>query len=339
MAARSLAFAFAIAWSSTACGLFPDLSGYDACTNGCPTGSGGGAVATSSTSPANGSSTSSSVATTGVTSSGSGGPSPCALLAGMAGPEGVHVTPDSHDPYCIDATEVSVAQYRDFLEHHVENDLPARDFPDTCAWKANTVDAFTPRGSGDNPYLWTNYADKTHEQKPVQGVDWCDAAVYCAWAGKRLCGADDGGGPMSATTDPNAGWTQTGEWFRACIGPGETQYPYGGTYVPTACNTEDMMGDSDQVEPFLTTDVTAPSTCAAPWPDGNVYDLGGNVFEFEDNCVAIGDPGPEDDICYTRSGSYTLMDAGCKWAGLGGNGPTARNAHTEFLGVRCCWTP
>jgi len=81
--------------------------------------------------------------------------------------------------YCIDATEVTRAQYAVF---YADSNRPtiAR-----CAWNTDYTATMWP-------------ATVMTQDYPVVGVDWCDAATFCAWAGKRLCGAIGGGTLVSA---------------------------------------------------------------------------------------------------------------------------------------------
>src|SRR5690554_3217622 len=77
--------------------------------------------------------------------------------------------------FLIDATEVSNLQYATLLEVDLDADM----LPRGCEWK-----------SGFEPEDWS---DELDPDLPVVGVDWCDAAVFCAWANKRLYGAVQAG--------------------------------------------------------------------------------------------------------------------------------------------------
>ena len=91
--------------------------------------------------------------------------------------------------FCVDTTQVTGAEYTVFLAAAHPGPPP---LPDGCAPHPD----FHP-GSG-----WSGSMTD-----PVTFVDWCDAAAYCAWAGKRLCGKL-GGGSLSGESD--------GEWSVAC---------------------------------------------------------------------------------------------------------------------------
>lgn len=87
---------------------------------------------------------------------------------GTAEPTGVRVHAEA-GTWCVDSSEVTRAQYAVFV---ASADLPQPSF---CAWN----NSYVPNDH------WT---DSPHDGRPVTRVDWCDAYMYCAWAGKRLCG-------------------------------------------------------------------------------------------------------------------------------------------------------
>jgi formylglycine-generating enzyme required for sulfatase activity len=83
----------------------------------------------------------------------------------------------------IDATEVRVKDYLAFLDAAV----PLATQPDVCTWNVS----FHPHDSS-SPFGCTDF-DLTQPNRPIGCVDWCDAAAFCAWRGKRLCGKRGGG--------------------------------------------------------------------------------------------------------------------------------------------------
>ncbi len=242
----------AVALVGASC-LFPSLDGFSECADRCAgsssgggggsasstaTGSGGEASAVTSSSGAPASSSVSSSASSTSSGAGGNGPLPCELTADMHGPEGVLITPAGGFPtFCIDSTEVTVAQYREFYEGN-NFPVPAQYIPSQCGWKANTKAAIKPKGHGSGgavvDYIWGHYDAKDEEQRPVQGVDWCDAAIFCAWSGKRLCGSEKPASRHLDTTDPD--WKQSGEWRRACGGKAQTLFGYGSTAMAGLCN-------------------------------------------------------------------------------------------------------
>jgi formylglycine-generating enzyme required for sulfatase activity len=118
---------------------------------------------------------------------------------------------------------------------------------------------------------------------PVGCVDWCDAAAYCQWAGKRLCGKV-GGGPVDLKDGPASSGS---EWYYACSQGGKTAYPYGNTYTKGTCYD----GDPDAIGGKV-----ADSMCHGnSSPFDSILDLSGNLAEWENSC---------DDIhCRLRGGS------------------------------------
>src|SRR5262249_39830790 len=91
---------------------------------------------------------------------------------GLPGPPLIAVPPPSGGRFCIDATEVTNAQYAAFLATNPQTSLqPAR----CTSWNGTYAGAYVGPLTGRDDY-------------PVVGVTWCDAFAYCKWAGKRLCG-------------------------------------------------------------------------------------------------------------------------------------------------------
>jgi formylglycine-generating enzyme len=202
--------------------------------------------------------------------------------------------------FMIDAGEVSNGQYAALLEV----DFDATVLPSGCAWK-----------SGFRPMGWSDQLDPT---LPVVGVDWCDAAVFCAWAGKRLCG-EIGGGPASWSAAEDADGDM---WYRACSDAGTKVFPYGSAYEPETCNGSDAGLDG-----------LGPAG-SLPGCEGGVaglFDMSGNVWEWTDACEQ-----PEGDAntqCRRRGGSR-YSDADNLRCGV--NSRRARGERDNAVGFRCC---
>ena len=168
--------------------------------------------------------------------------------------------------YCVDSTEVTVMQYRVFLEAGVA----ASTQPSYCGWNSN----FAPNCGGN---------DAKRPNQPVNCIDWCDAYAYCKWAGKRLCGKI-GGGSVSKNdvNDPNRS-----QWYAACSHGGANQYAYGNAFVSGTC----VANVSDPA------DVMSKAGCQGGF--AGLFDMSGNVGEWEDSCD--GQTG-QNDLCARRGG-------------------------------------
>ncbi len=209
------------------------------------------------------------------------------------------------DTYCIDSTEITVAQYSAFL-----------------AARAGVVGTQIALCSWNNSLVPGSGVPSGTPNAPITGVNWCQAYLYCAWAGKELCGAPDGG-----IGDPNR-WTDPvdSEWFHACSrnNDGLHDYPYGNTYAPATCNGADYGADAA---------LPSVASCVGGYP--GVFDLSGNVWEWENRCFPAGDAGlvGEGDFCFTRGGSFTETSANLTCGvGIG----YSRESQANNIGFRCC---
>jgi formylglycine-generating enzyme required for sulfatase activity len=215
--------------------------------------------------------------------------------------------PVAVDAYNIDATEVTVTQYAAFLTAKGSN---TSGQPAYCSWNTSyQPTAEWPRSIeyGDMPVAW---------------IDWCDAYAYCQWAGRRLCGKI-GGGPNLTNDYDNRALSQ---WMHACSGPNNTLFPYGNQHDSTRCN-----GPEAQVNAALA--VGAKSTCVGGY--AGLYDMSGNVWEWEDSCAASSGP---DDICRWRGSSYVGNTDGPSGVFLqcDANNNNPRSITDSSIGFRCC---
>ena len=223
---------------------------------------------------------------------------------GTAGPKGVRV-----GTYCIDATEVTRAQYKAFLDANPRPPLPPPLSARSCASNLSYV----PRAS------WP--AAPGEEARPVMGVDWCDAHDFCVWAGKRLCGKI-GTGPVAPDDAQNA---KVDQWFAACSKAGTRSFPYEGAYDASACNGADSTPTDKRVR-----DVKTYAGCEGGYP--GVFDMSGNVWEWVDACDAdAADPAMTS--CRIRGGDFS--SAGAQTMGCGASVSQPRIGDGRF-GFRCC---
>lgn len=190
---------------------------------------------------------------------------------------------------CIDATEVTEAQYAAFLADD------AGPPPAACAWN-------TTYAPGDSPGN-TPLCMPAGPPFPQGCVDFCDATMFCKWAGKQLCTAD--------------------AWSRACGDAGA--YPYGTTYDPKACNGRELGAGK-------VTRAGSLAKCAGT--AGGPFDMSGNVWEWVDVCTPgdVGAPASKDS-CRIRGGSVT--DEADKLR-CDATGSLSRDFMQYNVGFRCC---
>jgi formylglycine-generating enzyme required for sulfatase activity len=195
---------------------------------------------------------------------------------------------------CIDATEVTYAQYAAFLKA-TDDGSNVSVQPTECGWNTS----FQP-DNGCVTYNWPepficDPSAQSCDDYPRTCVNWCQAAAYCKWAGKRLCGAIRGGSldPAKAM-DPNEG-----QWSNACqSGEKRHIYSYGDTFSSTACRTFPKSAPTRSP-----VNVSGYPDCQSREPGyTNVLDLNGNVSEWEDACAAAATPA--DATCFARGGSF-----------------------------------
>jgi len=201
--------------------------------------------------------------------------------------------------FFIDATEVTVGQYSEFLA--AKNGDISRQRAE-CSWNAS---------------YWEGPAVMEPPQQPIANVDWCDAAAFCSWAGKRLCGRVGGG---SLTTAELSDETQN-QWYLACGGPNGNLEPND----MMECNLSDGFRNVAAVASY--------PGCEGYFP--GIFDMLGNVWEWVDDCETKS--GPED-ICAPMGGStIDGTDAYCYYYGdVTGTDPWRRSNKILYAGFRCC---
>jgi sulfatase modifying factor 1 len=220
--------------------------------------------------------------------------------------------PGSTTPsFCIDSTEVTCEAYGMFL---AAANPPASGSQITeCAW--NTT--YDPGGLGSG-----NVA--------AAGLNWCDAYAYCAWAGKRLCGAV-GGGAYTFTNDYPAPSPSPSEWYSACSMGGMKTFPYGNQYEPLYCNGAPL----DAGGPIAV--ATLPD-CVGGY--AMLFDMSGNVSEFLDSCATVPDTscgtGPDCDLCLLVGGGFQSGADGGGNIECGYANQVYRKGEYVDNGFRCC---
>ncbi|MBN2191268.1 MAG: SUMF1/EgtB/PvdO family nonheme iron enzyme [Polyangiaceae bacterium] len=175
------------------------------------------------------------------------------------------------DTYFIDSTEVTVAQYAEFLAAKA-GDTSGQ--PEVCAW---------------NDHFERDY-EEGGDDWPVTQVDWCDATAYCKWADKHLCRGLDG----AALDQDELYDASKSQWIRACGGPSGSIFPN----PSPDCNNSGGWGDVAAVATF-------------PGCEGyfeGLFDMVGNVAEWVDSCE--GTEGASD-ICPLLGGSIQEAKGSC----------------------------
>lgn len=216
--------------------------------------------------------------------------------------------------FSIDATEVTRAQYAAWL---ATNPVVA-DQPPACAgWNVTYVPESSWPERGCTAAEWP---PGERGQYPVVCVDWCDAYAYCKSVGKRLCGSI-AGGPNAYADHEDASRSQ---WFNACSSGGTYDFPYGDTFAAQSCNGHGSAVDASQP-------VAASVGCQSPANGyAGVFDLSGNVREWEDSCSSTEAYAP----CHTRGGGF----GDDYYSGLRCNDPmyAYRDHLWGVIGFRCC---
>lgn len=225
---------------------------------------------------------------------------PCPV--GLAGPKMVPAA-----DFCIDSTEVTKAHYAKFLAALGDGGLDGGvKAPPECDYKKAASDLV--------PGSWD---PTTNPQRPVTKVDWCDAAIFCRWATKRLCGKR-GGGALSDKDLPNDATKH--QWYAACSQEGLRTWCYGANWNAKTCRSDDNGQKA--------TDVATYPGCVGGYP--GLFDMTGNVAEWIDQCT-----GPaSNDQCSIQGGDYGSNDTASQCDGVD---TRDRDTVTEdWVGFRCC---
>jgi sulfatase modifying factor 1 len=208
--------------------------------------------------------------------------------------------------FCIDSTEVSRAEYAEFI---AEREGDSSGQPSGCSWN----DSYLPSAS------WPPGAGEL--ALPVVAVDWCDAAAYCLWAGKALCGRIGGGAlAPTAMNDPTASM-----WYTACSRAGERAYPYGTSFQSTACIGGGLLGPAA---------VGSTASCEGGYE--GIFDLSGNIEEWIDSCDATSaGAAAAQDSCLSLGGNYSDGATLLSCVGVSDQ-MQFRKTREAWRGFRCC---
>ncbi|MCA9628311.1 MAG: SUMF1/EgtB/PvdO family nonheme iron enzyme [Myxococcales bacterium] len=236
---------------------------------------------------------------------GTGGTTTCPT--NLKGPSMSRMTLGGDDFFCVDTTEVTNAQYEEFVTFGSLSGQPTG-----CGFNTN----YAPQmGSSCGTFAYDPGAKPNY---PVTCIDWCDAYMFCEWAGKRLCGAVSGGA-VAAADRTNASVDQ---WHNACSLNGSRAFPYGNSYAEGRCN--DLV--SPTAGPFL---CGGFNTCSGNYPgEAPVFDMSGNVQEWENSCSG--------NSCSARGGDWLAYQS---TAACAQTVTANRDVRDHHRGFRCCWDP
>lgn len=248
------------------------------------------------------------------------GPSEC---NGLCGTEGCSACPTvpmvDAGGFFVDAYEVSRGEYSAFLADGVDT---SAQIP-VCTWNDTFEPVMNDAEAGCTPEVY----DMSMTTFAIGCIDWCDAAAFCAWAGKRLCRRTGGGTvPEEELNDATKS-----EWYSACSAAGKKAFPYGDTFDDNACNTS---GNSSDV-----VGVGSYPDCEGGYP--GVFDMVGNAEEWEDACDISADPAG--DNCAIRGGAFwtdsTTPDHDYATCVTNGDRRPDRQMVSHDWGFRCCKDP
>jgi formylglycine-generating enzyme required for sulfatase activity len=175
--------------------------------------------------------------------------------------------------------------------------------------------AFLVAMNRTSPWQWETVDLALHGDRPVIGVTWEDAHVYCRWGGKRL--------PTEA------------EWEKAARGTDERPYPWGNN-TPTPALANFALGARFSYAQVLMS-VGQYQQGVSPY---GLFEMAGNVWEwvqdwyggnFYETSPSRNPPGPEQgQFKVLRGGSWSDLPKYLLTYGRFKLPPTTRNSYTGF---------
>ncbi len=220
----------------------------------------------------------------------------------------------------IDSTEVTVEQYRTWLEAASEGNIDWE--PTWCAWKTSRSNPIDTQDDSCVAELFPFDSQPFAARKPMRCVDFCDAEAFCEWAGKHLCYDYSALGTQGPRNNAE-------EWQLACSNGFTSRFPWGNA-AESGCNVgqtrDDCVGPDGTCGPSLVGD---SRSCVN---EHGVVDLLGNVAEWVFSCNFVDPHAPAGPTgCMTRGGGYDMPLAPCDVENIRSNDTRAPD-----LGFRCC---
>lgn len=215
----------------------------------------------------------------------------------------------------VDPTEVTVTEYKAWLDTTPDASLQ----PAACSGNSFAPDASCMASAGAPSCASC--------AQPVVCVDWCDAYAYCAAHAQHLCGKLGGGmNPYDRYAD-----AASSEWMNGCSAAGQFAWASGAT-VPSGaqeCTYQGTQLDTSYA-------VGSRKNCKSPSPGyAQLYDMSGNVAEWENSCEKSAESGAGSDACRTRGGSFASARDETRCDAVPASA-YRRSDHAPTLGFRCC---
>ncbi len=193
---------------------------------------------------------------------------------------------ETDEPLEVVRVEVDTGKTLWVAAHEVTNAEYAAFLEANPQWRGGGID---PRyHDGDYLKHWTGASyPEGQDGLPVVYVSWFAAKAYAEWQGGRLL-------------------TET-EWEAVARGADQRIYPWGDTWEPGRCNSaESNLG-------ALAQPASRPAG-ASTWPDGKVFDLAGNAWEWCDDVYYQYTPANPEEYSIGRAvkgGSFRAGQLGC----------------------------
>jgi formylglycine-generating enzyme required for sulfatase activity len=220
----------------------------------------------------------------------------------------------------IDSTEVTVEQYRAWLDQ--TSDADVRWEPTWCSWKTARSNPLDTPDDACTAQMFPLDSQPFAPRKPMRCLDFCDAEAFCEWAGKRLCYDRSALGSQGPRNNSE-------EWQLACSNDYTTRYPWGNA-VEQRCNVGQTVDNCVRTDgscgPTL---VGGERSCVN---ERGVTDLVGNVAEWVFSCNYLDPQAPPAPTgCMTRGGGYDMPLRTCDVEDVRSNDTRAPD-----IGFRCC---